>query len=429
MADCTERFLKPTEQTELQEKAEPKDIRILFVSANPSSTQKLDLADELRQFQHSLRGHKVKLWLLPAAQPDDLRMAIKSKKIDVVHFSGHAKDSGILMRDEEGIEVEVPKDELVELFKDKNIKLVVLNACETSEIADGIKESVETVIGTTEKVKEPVARKLSKNFYAALGQGESIGAAYAEAYGILEADDERVLAKNPKAKKRNVYMAHGKSNEEPLLPADKPKDADVELEGSEPFDRYYYADYLDKQISSYRLYRRANLVALSFLVAIGFAFIVWMWERDMVAALEAAELKASVLRDAGFFTAADAALDGAGEQGFWSWAKDQLSALFTESRGETPLLDWLAAVGQAIPTFIATMQARWCVHGTEKIRQLVALKELVRNSENLTQDLRIRLHKIMDQCLKNEEGPNILFTFFGSMYERLNIFFRRLIGK
>jgi len=197
------------------------DIRILFVSANPSSTARLELADELRQFQHSLSGHDVKLHLLPAAQPEDLRIAIKSKKIDVVHFSGHAKDEGILMRDVDGDEVLVPTSELKTLFAEKRIKLVVLNACETSEIADEIKDSVDTVIGTNAVLNDSAAHMLSKVFYSALGRGDSIGSAYDEATKTI-----RGIADG----QYDVYTGHGLKNDESLLPAKAAKDKDVEIE-------------------------------------------------------------------------------------------------------------------------------------------------------------------------------------------------------
>ncbi len=90
---------------------------ILFVSANPSSTAKLDLADELRRFQHGLQGHDVEVMLLPAAQPDDLARAMATTDFDVVHFSGHAQDEGILMRNAAGNEELVSVNKLSELFE------------------------------------------------------------------------------------------------------------------------------------------------------------------------------------------------------------------------------------------------------------------------------------------------------------------------
>lgn len=371
--------------------------RILFVSANPTSTPKLELADELRRFQHALTGHAVKLMLLPAAQPEDLKIAMESRNFDVVHFTGHADERGILMRNARGIEELLPRQELRKLFQGKGVKLAVLNACNTKASAEDIEESVDTVIGTSDVIDQRAGRMLTKVFYSALGRGSSVKDAYSETIDTI----------NKYAPEKNVLMGRGLDNEASLFPKGERAGGDVELEGQEPFDRYYYVDYLDKQIASYQLNRNANLVVLAALFGVGIAIIRWFWLRDM----------------------ADAVPGEAGQQGFLSWIWDELKMLVTESKSDTPLLDWLATIGQAIPLFMTTMQARWCVHSAEKIRQLTALRELVRDSENLTQDLRIRLHKIMDQSLQAAEEPKWFATVAGSVYKRTKAALSRFMEK
>lgn len=393
--------------------------RILFVSANPTSTPKLELADELRRFQHALTGHAVKLMLLPAAQPEDLKIAMESRNFDVVHFTGHADERGILMRNARGIEELLPRQELRELFQGKGVKLAVLNACNTKASAEDIEESVDTVIGTSDVIDQRAGRMLTKVFYSALGRGSSVKDAYIETIDTI----------NKYAPEKNVLMGRGLDNEASLFPKGERAGGDVELEGQEPFDRYYYVDYLDKQIASYRLNRNANLVVLAALLGLGIAIICWFWLRDMAEAVNAATPVAASLEAGGFQACADAVLEEAGKQGFLSWIWDELKMLVTESRSDTPLLDWLATIGQAIPLFMTTMQARWCVHSAEKIRQLTALRKLVRDSENLTQDLRIRLHKIMDQSLQAAEEPTWFATVAGSVYKRTRPALVSLYGK
>ena len=80
-------------------------MRILFVSANPDWTPRLDLLDELRELKQSLKGKKYFLELLPAAQPEDLKDAIDSSDddIDILHFTGHGtKQDGLLFRQSDG---------------------------------------------------------------------------------------------------------------------------------------------------------------------------------------------------------------------------------------------------------------------------------------------------------------------------------------
>ena len=52
-------------------------MRILFVSANPDWTPRLDLLDELRELKQSLKGKKYFLELLPAAQPEHEKKAAR----------------------------------------------------------------------------------------------------------------------------------------------------------------------------------------------------------------------------------------------------------------------------------------------------------------------------------------------------------------
>ena len=436
------------------------EVRILFVSANPNSTQKLELAEELRQFQHNLRGHNVKLSLLPAAQPEDLQIAIKSRKFHIVHFSGHAKKKGILMRGPSGNEELVPTEDLKKLFEKKGVKLAVLNACNTSEIADAIKGDVGAVIATHEEVDERAARMLSKVFYAGLSRGETIKAAYEEAR-------EAIRSRKPE---KDVYMDHGMETAEALLPQQKNDELGVEIEGQDPFDRYYYADYLEQQIETFRTNRIANLAMLGLLLYMGIVFLVWAWQQDYLTACGATNVASESMPACAFESQVEeirlafapfgwlwsivigaiswvwahtfglvwdytfgliwgSDSDSASSQSSskysvllgWVWA--QLLGLINESRGQTALLDWLTKLGPTIPTFLATMQARWCVHSGEKIRQLVAMQELVRNSENLTQDLRVRLHKILDQTLTGAEPPSPIATVFGDLYRQAKIAF------
>jgi len=103
-------------------------VKVLFVSSNPHWTERLDLGDEMRELLHSLRGQDIELMPLPAAQREDLEAAVTTNDIDVLHFSGHATASdGIILRDEDGMEVAMSGAELSQLIEDKNIKLSFLH--------------------------------------------------------------------------------------------------------------------------------------------------------------------------------------------------------------------------------------------------------------------------------------------------------------
>jgi hypothetical protein len=68
-------------------------IKVLFFSANPTGTSKLQLDEEVRQITLKIRSseHRDVLELIPrmAARPDDILQALLEHKPHIVHFSGH----------------------------------------------------------------------------------------------------------------------------------------------------------------------------------------------------------------------------------------------------------------------------------------------------------------------------------------------------
>jgi len=68
-------------------------MRILFLAANPTTTDAIDLEEELRSLETELRGvsHRDKITFTPrhAVRPDDLIRYVRQDKPNVIHFSGH----------------------------------------------------------------------------------------------------------------------------------------------------------------------------------------------------------------------------------------------------------------------------------------------------------------------------------------------------
>lgn len=310
-------------------------MRILFVSANPKWTDRLELADELRVLQQSLKGLKAELTLLPAAQPEDLEAAIKDGPIHIVHFSGHAEETGILLRDSEGFPKEVPGAELRSLFRDKGIKLAVLNACNTENTANELADTVDTIIATTEKVDDRAAKKLTKVLYAALAAGETLGNAYARATQSID-----------KAELPNVYTTAGDGGDASFSDM-APGEPEVDAESKKNFDQHFFVNYLDEQITSLERNVQINRVVLFGLLGLGammllFGYVEHLWNA------------------------------GSAWKTVWNDIRTFFHSLFgslTESyeHSEKPLLDWLLAVGEGIPLVIASLQHRFCVHGNENV--------------------------------------------------------------
>lgn len=335
-------------------------MRILFVSANPHWTSRLDLGDEMRELLNSLQGQDVKLMLLPAAQPEDLKRAVETSDIEVVHFSGHAtKDDGIFLRKDDGTKVPVSGSDLRDLFKDKGIKLAVLNACSTQATADEIADTVGVVIGTKDVLNDEAAKKMTKVLYSSLRAGSPVEQAFDAAGKTIE--DSGLT---------NVYMRAGTHGDEALFPEVISIEGDVTIEGQGSWDKYFYVSYLDDQIKSLVDHIEWNRRAFFALVAVGVIFFAGLWSQSPVTF-----------------------------KSLFSFVNANWPTLVGK-----PLLEWLLTLGAAIPACISFFQCRLFMHGNEQLRSLQSMKEMVKSADEMSPDLRKRLHGILEQSLRGAKA-------------------------
>jgi hypothetical protein len=159
-----------------------KEMRILFLAANPTTTLSLDLEEELRSLQRELTSATYREQITcvagHAVRPDDLIRHVRDVRPNVVHFSGHGDSGGILLRDESGVDVTVSGSSLERFFKDRDVELVVLNSCYSEQQAKSIRNSVKAVVATSDAVDDAAARRFTTAFYRALGNGFSIKEAF-----------------------------------------------------------------------------------------------------------------------------------------------------------------------------------------------------------------------------------------------------------
>jgi len=163
-------------------------IKILFLSANPLTTDELRLGHELRDIQNGLERAKLRdrfsLVSRFAVSPRDLLRAVLEIRPTILHFSGHAeKGKGILLEDESGMAKQVNGTQLAQLFaltKDY-LRCVILNACYAADQADAIAQHVPYVIGMKTKISDPAATEFAVGFYDGLGRGEDYEQAFEQA--------------------------------------------------------------------------------------------------------------------------------------------------------------------------------------------------------------------------------------------------------
>ena len=190
---------------------------ILFLAANPISTHRLRLDEEIREIELGLQRSRYRdrfeLKQRWALRPIDLRRALLDCKPQIVHFAGHGVgrrtvspssmslventreisfadgekavstgcfDEGLVLEDVIG-EPKLVRAEalsaLFELFAD-SVECVVLNACYSEHQAKAIAQHIPYVIGMNQAIGDRAAIEFAIGFYDALGTGDPIECAY-----------------------------------------------------------------------------------------------------------------------------------------------------------------------------------------------------------------------------------------------------------
>lgn len=161
-------------------------VRILFLAANPKSTSRLALDEELRAIQQRLRlsgaADRFDLRAEWAVRADELPAALMRHKPRIVHYSGHGSESGeILLSSSTGSDVvPVSADTLKRLFRilSRDILCVVLNGCYTALQATALAEVLPCTVGMSTGISDSAAVAFAAGFYEALAFGQSLQIAF-----------------------------------------------------------------------------------------------------------------------------------------------------------------------------------------------------------------------------------------------------------
>jgi len=185
----------------------PETITVLFVAANPRDQVQLALDEEIRAIQAKIRASEhrdaVKLVATWATRTDDLLQALNEHRPHVVHFSGHGAESGeLLFLDPAGNTKAVSKAAMVQVMKTMtdNIRVVLFNACFSSDQAEAVTAHVEVAIGMSDSISDEAAREFAAQFYSAIGFGRSVEKAFEQGKtqlmmdGIPEEDTPMLFA-------------------------------------------------------------------------------------------------------------------------------------------------------------------------------------------------------------------------------------------
>ena len=158
-------------------------IKILLLAINPVDTIQLRLDEEFREIEEriyqSSNRDRFSIEKAGAVRVKDLQRLLLHHKPDIVHISGHANAKGILLENNDGDAHPVTGATLKSLFKLlKNVRCVVLNACNSKPIAKSISVHIPYVIGMEVEIGDKAAIQFASGFYSAISEGEEIQNAF-----------------------------------------------------------------------------------------------------------------------------------------------------------------------------------------------------------------------------------------------------------
>ncbi|MFN0200506.1 MAG: CHAT domain-containing protein [Bacteroidia bacterium] len=186
--------LDTRKNTGVNDKEPLKKETILFLSAD--SQGKYQLEKEFIQIGLGLQDDFVDSFRLVSAwavTPDDFQMEVLKQKPQILHFSGHGEQAGIMLQDTTGTDKLVSASALIRFFKvfTKKFKIncVFLNTCYSAEQAEAISQYVAYVIGMSQNVDDNTAIQFSKAFYRTYAREKEIEFAFDLAVNSIEMND------------------------------------------------------------------------------------------------------------------------------------------------------------------------------------------------------------------------------------------------
>ena len=196
--------------------------RILFCCANPVETSRLRIDEEYREIEKSLMSsiyrNRVEVYSAWATTAQDLLDKVIRYEPDIVHFSGHGHDEGIVLEDHTG-NCKIVSGEalgaLFEIFKGK-VTCVVLNSCFSCNQAMSINQFVPYVIGSCDSLPDSAAVAFSCGFYKAIGADKDIYDAFK--LGLASIKLEGLPGSTVPTILHNTDLQHRSNNDSPELP-------------------------------------------------------------------------------------------------------------------------------------------------------------------------------------------------------------------
>jgi uncharacterized protein (TIGR02266 family) len=171
------------------------EATILFLAANPISSGRLSLDEEVRDLQERIqrRSCRINLHLQPhwAVRPGDVQRVLNETQPAVVHFSGHGNGAlGLMFHDKDEKPKMINGSTLRDLFRTFRscVRIVLLNACYSEKQAKEICKEIDCVVGMKKAISDRAAKEFTGAFYQALAYGQDVENAFAQGRVAMKLD-------------------------------------------------------------------------------------------------------------------------------------------------------------------------------------------------------------------------------------------------
>ena len=160
-------------------------IKVLFLGANPSDTNRLRLDTESRNIRQTLFqskfGEHFDYRQDLGIRLADIQDILVSYRPNIVHLSGHGTTSGkVILEDTHGKSSLVSVNNLSKLFSALrgDVQCVILNIAYSEKLAVSMAEYVDCVVGLSDTISDEAAISFGVAFYQAIGFGRNVETAF-----------------------------------------------------------------------------------------------------------------------------------------------------------------------------------------------------------------------------------------------------------
>lgn len=158
----------------------PGTVKVLLMAADSGAgSAGLRLDHEIRGALEAARvgraENELEVMAELAVGAEDVRHALLRHDPQIVHFAGHGKVNGLILDDGTWMSAEELADVLSTF---RGVRVVVLNACDTLDMAKLLTQVVDYTVGMELPINDAAAIRFSAEFYAALAFGRTVRFAF-----------------------------------------------------------------------------------------------------------------------------------------------------------------------------------------------------------------------------------------------------------